>query len=254
MLEAQHSATRGIDTFSVYAFENLKSGKRYFGKAKNVEKRRRQHLRYATAGGGHLIHKAIRKHGADSFRFSVLHEGLTEAKALELEMFYIEHFEGKNSRCGYNMTDGGEGVSCLKMSAAQRRAQSERMIGKPSNRKCYIVSAESRARMSASHMGHVHTEEHKRKIGAAAKGRVCSDERKRKISEACTAAWARNPNRNKALGERCGTAKMTEAKVRDLRRIKSETGCANSVLAAMFDISTKAAWKIVTRDTWKQVE
>lgn len=58
------------------------SGKRYVGYSKHgMAERWRQHVEAALAGGGYLLHRAIRKYGADAFRHELLEQSDTEAGA-----------------------------------------------------------------------------------------------------------------------------------------------------------------------------
>ena len=59
----------------LYMAENLVNGKRYIGRTKaTMDARRRSHEKDAARGSLYLFHKAIRKYGADSFRWSKLME------------------------------------------------------------------------------------------------------------------------------------------------------------------------------------
>jgi group I intron endonuclease len=115
------------------------SGKRYVGYSKHgMAERWRQHVEAASAGGGYLLHRAIRKYGADSFRHELLEQSDTEAGAKSAERRWIA-WRGSMAPAGYNATAGGEGLSgaCAevreKLSASwtpERRAQhSERTRG-----------------------------------------------------------------------------------------------------------------------------
>lgn len=60
---------------------------------------------------------------------------------------------------GYNLTEGGGG-----------------MTG-------YVITESHRKNLSESHKGYVHTDEQKRKIGESLKGRLCSEKTRRLLSQ-----------------------------------------------------------------------
>jgi len=57
----------------------------------------------------------------------------------------------------------------------------------------------------------------------------------------------------RARGERHGSAKLTEAAVREIRALVA-SGCRRCVVAARFGVSVRTVSFIVTRDTWGWVE
>ena len=98
--------------FSIYKFTSNLSGKVYIGKTQQApEKRKASHEYYALNGSQTIFHRALRKHGFDSFSFDLVCSALTEDAANELEKMFIAAFESTNRAKGYNMTQGGDGVS-----------------------------------------------------------------------------------------------------------------------------------------------
>ena len=115
----------------VYRVTNSVNGKVYIGKTEfPVSLRWKQHLQNAKAGMPQALYCAIRKYGEGSFIVETIsrHQTLEELAIAEIASIYIH--KSKNPRYGYNMTDGGEGVSGLKWSAASRKKLSESQIGK----------------------------------------------------------------------------------------------------------------------------
>jgi hypothetical protein len=55
-------------------------------------------------------------------------------------------------------------------------------------------------------------------------------------------------------GEQCKHAKLDEAKVRQMRQIRSETGRPYSELAAMFGVTKRAARRAITGETWGHIQ
>jgi len=97
---------------------------------------------------------AIQKYGWDSFSHEVVVKNLTLAEAASLEIMLIKYYETTNPEFGYNRSTGGEG-----------------------GRAGYVVSDETREKISAAmkgnqrSLGHKHTVEARAKISAANKGK-----------------------------------------------------------------------------------
>lgn len=171
----------------VYLVINKVNGKVYIGKTVSTLGRRwRGHLHAAVRGAGHLLHRAIRKYGARSFTIKILRRCRSERRLLWTERYYIALFESNNKEQGYNLTDGGEGVSGLKFSAESRRRLCESHLG-------HHPSGETRAKLSAaiklgkSKVDCSHSEKTKKKISKALKGRPhgpMSTTTKRRLSAA----------------------------------------------------------------------
>lgn len=89
----------------------------------------------------------VNKHGFDVV---MLEEDLTELGSLELERYWIKRIGRKDLNEGtlVNLTDGGDGVSGNVWSNERRKQASERMKGKPSNKKGKKLSEETRLNMS----------------------------------------------------------------------------------------------------------
>ena len=90
------------------------NGKCYIGLTnRTIEARWKEHNRAAKAGDTKLLYNALRKHNmVDTFQMIVIDTAETLQELCEKEIAYIEihnsHYIRGN---GYNMTDGGEGVS-----------------------------------------------------------------------------------------------------------------------------------------------
>jgi len=161
--------------FYVYLIAGPKKG--YIGKTCNFAKRWRTHKNHALKGSPLAVHRAIRKYGDAAFTFTILDQAETEAEAFTLEIWWIKNV-GTKVPSGYNLTDGGEGASGSKHTAA-----SKAKIGAGAKRR----NAESRAKTGAANRLRVVSEATKRKIGAYSKQRVHTPETKAKISKSCSA-------------------------------------------------------------------
>lgn len=142
-----------------------------------------------------IFYNAIQKYGWDNFEHIIWAENLSEKEAKEWEIRLIALF--KTNRCryrdcefGYNMTDGGEGMSGYKHTKEAKDKISKVHKGKALSEETRQriseghknPSEETRRKMSDAKKGKPHSEEHKKKIGDAHRGVNRSDEQKQKIS------------------------------------------------------------------------
>ena len=142
------------------------------------------------------IHKAINKYGWDNIKKEVLYENLTEEHAKFEEIFLIRTYRSNDKRYGYNLTEGGDGVSGRKVSEETKKLISEKNRGKK-------LTNEQKEHLRQINLGKRHSEEAKRKISAAHKGnKYClgkkhTEEFKRQISE--RERGAKNPRARKVI-------------------------------------------------------
>lgn len=142
----------------IYLRTNKVNGKQYVGQVttKNFKVRQRKwksNSKYA----GKAINAARAKYGIDSFDFEIL----IECKDEELnkwEKYYIKELNTKVPY-GYNMTDGGEGVSGHSCPFTEEH---KRKIGESNKNK--KRSQEQKKHLSDLNKGKKHTEESKRKM------------------------------------------------------------------------------------------
>lgn len=166
----------------VYCITCLVNGKCYIGKTNDPERRWRDHCEpKASNAGGMLIHRAIKKHGPENFKFEVIAECESEDEAFEVEHRLITERGTSDLTKGYNLNEGGRGgrnPSELvrqkigakhrgkKISDAQKAMISARHKGK-------AVSKETRQKMSESRSG----------SGNHRWGKTWSEETRRRIAE-----------------------------------------------------------------------
>jgi len=94
--------------WSLYIATNACNGKQYVGLTKNLDRRLKEHL--SANGSAPAFHAAIKKYGADKFIFSHICDAFDFDAACDLERMLIQQHNTK-APCGYNLTDGGEGVA-----------------------------------------------------------------------------------------------------------------------------------------------
>lgn len=183
----------------IYVRPNKINGKKYVGQATDLKKRQNDWNCLTQPYAGPAINAARAKYGIDNFGFEIL----KECKDEELdywEKYYIKELNTK-APYGYNLTDGGGGMSGYTLSEETRKKMSE--IQKGENNSFYgkhhleetrkklseshkgkKFSQETRIKMSESRKGKKRSEETKQKIRLKAKGRKASEETKEKMSEA----------------------------------------------------------------------
>lgn len=160
----------------VYEITCTVNGKRYIGKTvRSAQARFRDHLSAAPKGKT-LFHKALAKYGKESFVLKVVADGLTEQQALSLEVGLIAEGNTKAPH-GYNLTEGGEGVSGLKFSPESIERLRNSHLG-------YVPSNETRKRISEALRGRVRTQKHQARLADARRGQRHSQEARAKMSAA----------------------------------------------------------------------
>lgn len=133
--------------FIIYQVTNKVNGKRYIGKtSRTVSVRWKDHVESSVGGSQYYFHKAIRKHGTNSFEIKELETVSDEDVANYREIFWIAALQTYRPDRGYNQTFGGEG-------------------------RVFTQSLEARAKISAAGRGKIITEEQKQKISASLTGR-----------------------------------------------------------------------------------
>lgn len=189
----------------VYIARNTVNNKCYVGKTvATISVRKRWHQATASRGEGWSFHRAIRKHGREAFAWDVLAESNDPAELGRLEQHHIAQLKTKSPH-GYNLTDGGDGVTGRTPEAMARivafhtgrkrpditrQRLSEAMTGKQI-RLGAKLSQGTKSKIAASLTGKVLSEGTKAKIGAAFKSVPKSPEQRAKMSEARRAWWAR---------------------------------------------------------------
>ena len=108
-------------SFVIYALKDLTNAKIYIGQTTQMLKIR---LRAHKCNKKSLIGRAIHAHGWENFTVEILEECATEAELHEREMYWIKTLNTKAPN-GYNLTDGGDGISGFKASEKSRQLRSE---------------------------------------------------------------------------------------------------------------------------------
>ena len=238
--------------------------------------------RFGKNGNGYKFSKQLYKDidecGWDNFKHEIIASGLNESDAYEMEKALILSLDSTNPTKGYNVSNGGKGITGLsgtrhpmygkhhsedakkKMSEAHkgyspsdetRRKLSEALKGRiPSEyqrmrtieaNKNRIVTEESKQKNREAHLGKRHTEESKRKISNALKGRPVSDETRRKLSISNTGKHPSEETRNKLIASHIGKypSEETRIKMRESSPYKKRTLCVET--GVIYNSASEAA-------------
>jgi hypothetical protein len=156
----------------------------------------------------------VNKYG---WKVSIIHDNLSEVEAHELEKMYIKKIGRRDLGLGslVNLSDGGEGVSGLKMPDELRQKMRDAMTGEKNHRYGKKASDETRIKMSNSHKGKKKSEEHIRKVMEANRGKKrppLTEEHKKKISEGCRGNFHTEESKRKMSELKKGHTVSVEAR------------------------------------------
>jgi group I intron endonuclease len=154
----------------VYLIRNKLNGKVYVGKtSKDLAVRWKEHLscRNRIDQKRSHLYAAMRKYGPENFEIQPIVEALTSAELNRLEQLYIQTFNSRDNRSGYNRSSGGDGGP-LFGGHRHSEAAKEKMRIKRRGRKPYL--------------GHSHSDKSKRKTSDSIRTRLQNEPRLRKAN------------------------------------------------------------------------
>ncbi len=94
----------------IYLVTNLINQMKYVGQTiRTLKQRKSSHLSSSKKGSTYYLHRAIRKYGAENFKWEVMYNASSEEELNEKETFFIKEYN-TNSQDGYNLTEGGRGI------------------------------------------------------------------------------------------------------------------------------------------------
>jgi group I intron endonuclease len=261
----------------IYKIECLDNSKVYIGITENLNHRLKVH--FGCYNKNTLLSRAIKKYGRDSFQVTIIDMTDFWEEGLEKEIEYIKLYKSYNSKFGYNMTMGGEGIPGLKHTDETKKKMSEShmgkglgednpMYGKPSWNKGKKMSPESRKKLSESCKGRVLSEETKKKISGKLKGsnnsfygKTHTEETKKRLRELKlgskhtkeTKEKMCKSRKGKYVGEEHSQSKVTEEQVREIRQMYENKKFNQSQLASMYNITQSNVYCIVNYKSWKHI-
>lgn len=187
----------------IYCIENVINHKKYIGKSVNIICRWKEHKNrlYSGKSRNKYLQNSFNKYGEENFNFYIIEECEKEILS-EREKYYIVLYSTRNPEFGYNLTDGGEGISGFEHSEETKSLISFYSTGR-------IPTEETRNKISSALKGNTNgsfakwdeerklsvsgsknawfgkhwSDEEKERMSKQAKGRAHSDDAKKKISE-----------------------------------------------------------------------
>lgn len=165
------------NSFCIYVFSDQHGLPRYVGKAKNFDKRMKDHLyrdrfKYPHTWFYRWLNKQIRE---DKEFFIDILEEVNQDNWIERERYWIAHIKENRYRLT-NMTDGGDGNNNQVFSKETLIKRSKSLMGHP-------VSEETRRKISNGHKGKIVKEETRQKLSKFFTGKKCSEELKEHLSK-----------------------------------------------------------------------
>lgn len=162
----------------VYCIEHRASGKVYIGQTVGrLSSRWAAHQREDYCA---VLHRAIKKYGADAFTVSVVDTATSKEDLNVREAFWIDMLLARNRDYGYNLRAGG---SFGKHSPESRAKMSEKVRAANQN-------PAVRAKRGKHQIGQKYSPERCAKISAALTGKTATEEARIKMAERKRALWA----------------------------------------------------------------
>lgn len=197
------------------------NGKVYIGKSFNINQRLNKHKYDSeTLKDGGYFHRALIKHGWDSFKVEILEiiKDFDKSKdgtiLLEKEAAYIRSYNTTNEKVGYNICEYSTDRVGLKHTEETKKKMSNSHTGKK-------LTEETKKKMSKPK-----SQEIKDKIRKTQKGRTLTDEHKENIRRGCLGRVRTKEHQDNLNKAQFGKKHSEEAKQRmsvsQLRRFSKE--------------------------------
>ena len=172
-----------INHWIIYMY-TFPSGKRYIGKTKRTLSER-QKYNFTGYENCTVLWKAIQKYGVENIQQEILFENdMADEYASRLEQICILLFKTNcnkfsNPKFGYNLTDGGDGMTGWHPSTERLKVLQAQMYEFAEKRRGTHPSEETRKKQSEAKKGktgHPMTEDMKKKLSLANSNETMSDE------------------------------------------------------------------------------
>lgn len=238
--------------YQAYCKCHPEEGPRYVGQTgQPLHRRADGHLYNSRTPGrpgyGSYMNNWIRKHGEGNIVFEVL-EDVPLDELNDREDFWIRKLRNEGANLT-NASPGGGQPRGWKMPADVVEANRQRMMGRP-------VSEETREKIRQSKIGKKRPPEVGERIAEKLRGRKHDPEVVKRRNLSISEAWTeerRLRHSEQVRGELSAHAKLTDEKVREMRRIREDEGVPYHQIAKLFGISKKTAMNAVKGVTWKHV-
>lgn len=235
----------------VYKITNKINGKIYIGKTESpLNERWSDHLSTAKTKniGYSYIHKAINKYGKENFSIEIMEEVFSTELCKEKEVYWIALL--KTNACkypngiGYNLTDGGEGVSGFKRTSeniAKISGENHYMFGKEVPEETKKKLSEALSGEKNPFFGKRHSDEILKTIKEKQKQWWCIEENKLKMKEALQ-------------GSKHYKSKFTDNDIIEIRRMWNNKEYSQTEIAKLFNVKSNTINQIVNNKRWTHIK
>ncbi len=240
----------------IYTIHNIINNKIYVGKSQDPIKRWKKHITVAQCKRKrekYFLHRAIQKYGKHNFIFSIIQNFQSEQDCTTAEIYWINYFQSNNSKLGYNLTVGGEGVSGRICNEETKNKIRLKAIGRKHTKKTKnklrilntgkILSLETIEKTASKLRGRKLNTERRLIISESTKGICKTLEHKQKISKS---------KKGKFVGEKNPSAKISQYEVINIRN-KYKTGYTKAQLAREYKIGRTTIRRIINKESWKHI-
>lgn len=220
----------------IYLVTNLLNGKKYVGKTLKATKARwADHVKDARNNSMCILHKAVRKYGAQNFSVRTL-KRCTEPLLDACETHFIRR-HGSLGRHGYNMTPGGTGVPKTKaMIRKTSKALTGRTLSKARRESCKQSTTalwktkKFRTKTMAGLRAAMSKSSYHKKLSDVQKRRWSDPWKRLKLGTSMRRRWS-DP-RKRAAQSKTGKIVWADAKLRDYQAENSRAQWADPVKRA----------------------
>lgn len=150
----------------IYLIINKKTGQKYVGGSKDIERRIKKHI--SSPNNGSYIDNAIQKYGFDSFDWQVIEELSADWEIIGgREEYWVSFYNTFEDPEHYNLTKGGEGISGWKHTKEAKEKMSKNhadVSGKNNGMWRKKHTPESCKKISESLIGHEVSNETRKKL------------------------------------------------------------------------------------------
>lgn len=227
----------------IYCYTNQINGKQYVGQTVNPEQRKKQHKSSAFNPQDKdyetLLHRAFRKYGYDNFTYEILVEIKDDDFDLlnELECYYIQKLNSKTPN-GYNVLDGGE--NCARSHSEETR---EKMMWSHAALTEEEVVELRKAYQAKQSPTQIFKEKYENKMHWQSFLNIWTGKRYASVMPEVFEG-------EQGTGRK---TKLTVEIVKEIRKIREETGMSYDKLAQQFNISKATVADLIKKRTWKDI-
>ena len=219
----------------IYKIICSSTGKIYVGSSINISKRLGEH-KTLLRGNKHRnphMQKAWNKYGEKNFKFEII-EKINNNSTIEKENFWIEKFNTRNNKYGFNIVKPGDPPFL----GRSHTKESKIKIGNQ------IWTDERRKKIGAAHRGSKHTQETKFKMSISSKGKKKSKIARENMSKS---------HKGLHVGQKNNNVKLVDSDIPEIREMRKR-GMTIKEIAIIYCIGRGAIDGVIYGKNWKHVK